>query len=79
MVKISKNPCSIFEFVRRKDTFFKEINRNLAGEIKCVRGIRDFEESMFDLGVLDCISELAKNDLCQNGSTMTICVFSTVK
>ena len=28
----------------------------MAGEIKCVRGIRDFEESMFYLIVLDCIS-----------------------
>ena len=33
---------------------FKETKRNEAGEIKCVQGIRDFEESMFDPIVLGC-------------------------
>ena len=45
-----KNSCLISEFVRQK-----KIERNLAGETECVRGMRDFEESMLDLGVLDCI------------------------
>ena len=29
--------------------------KKLAGETEWVRGMRDFEESMLDLGVLDCI------------------------
>ena len=33
---------------------FKEIKRNQAGEIKYVRVMLDFEESMLDLNLLVC-------------------------
>ena len=38
------------------DKRVKEMKRIEAGEIKCVQRIRDFQESMFDLLVLDCTS-----------------------
>ena len=43
------------EFFRPKSNYLKEIKRNQAGETQCVRGIRDFEESVFDQNLFHCI------------------------
>ena len=56
MMKSSMNACWILESVRRKGKHKKKLRGILQWGIKYVRGIRDFEESVFYLGVLDCIS-----------------------
>ena len=58
MANSLKNPSWIFEFVLQKGKILNEIKRNLARKIKWIPGIHDFEELMFDLILLDCVTYL---------------------